>query len=178
MKQKKNKDDCTELKNIKYQNMLLSNSKMSSDAVENINNIEFFLNKEKDQNKNKPWNKIGKTKKIKIINNFIKSYTKKHKLDKNKSVSLKTFLHNCVERKKLQKIKDVNYNKEKEVIIDIPNLNYSEKTNKFYIKKSEKKMSTLKHLAPKSKKRRLKNNKTEKKSDKKSDKKNDKKLKK
>ena len=47
MKQKKNKDDCTELKNIKYQNMLLTNSKMSADVVENINNIELFLTKEK-----------------------------------------------------------------------------------------------------------------------------------
>ena len=82
MKQKKNKDDCTELKNIKYQNMLLTNSKMSADVVETINNIELFLTKEKNQNKNKPWNKIGKTKKIKIINNFIKSYIKKQKLDK------------------------------------------------------------------------------------------------
>ena len=171
MKQKKNKDDCTELKNIKYQNMLLTNSKMSADVVENIHNIELFLTKEKNQNKNKPWNKIGKTKKIKIINNFIKSYIKKQKLDKGKASSLKVFLLNCIERKKLQKIKDVNYNKEKEVINDIPNLKYNEKTKKFFIKKSEKKMSTLKHLAPKSKKRKQKNKKTEKKLDKKLDKK-------
>ena len=82
---------------------------------------------------------------------------------------------NCIERKKLQKIKDVNYNKEKELINDIPNLNYNEKTKKFFIKKNEKKMSTLKHLAPKSKKRKLKNKKTEKKLDKKMDKKLDKK---
>lgn len=174
MKQKKNKDDCTELKNIKYQNMLLSNSKMSADAVENINNIELFLTKEKNQNKNKPWNKIGKTKKMKLITNFIKIYTKKHKFDKNKTLSLKLFLHNCIERKKLQKIKDVNYNKDKEIINDIPNLNFNERTKKFYIKKKEKNQSTLKHLAPKSKKRRQKNNKTEKKTEKKTDKKQDK----
>ena len=36
MKTKKNKDDCTELKNIKYQNMLLSNSKISEEVKENI----------------------------------------------------------------------------------------------------------------------------------------------
>ena len=51
MKQKKNKDDCTELKNIKYQNMLLSNSKVAEDAVANINNIEVFLTKEKIKTK-------------------------------------------------------------------------------------------------------------------------------
>ena len=120
MKSKKTKDDCTELKNIKYQNMLLSNSKVTEDIVENINNIEQFLTNEKKQNKNKPWNKIGKTKKIKIINEFVKTYSKTKKLNKIKTTALKNFLLNCIERKKLQKIKDVNYNKEKEVINDIP----------------------------------------------------------
>ena len=113
MKSKKNKDDCTELKNIKYQNMLLSNSKISEDVVANIENIELFLTKEKNENKNKPWNKIGKTKKIKIIDEFIKSYSKKNKLNKTKTLELKNYLSTCIERKKLQKIKDVNYNKEK-----------------------------------------------------------------
>ena len=59
--------------------MLLSNSKVTEDVVENINNIEQFLTNEKKQNKNKPWNKIGKTKKIKIINEFIKTYSKTKK---------------------------------------------------------------------------------------------------
>ena len=71
-------------------------------------------------------------------------------------------MFNCIDRKKLHKIKDVTYNKEKEIIIDIPNLNYNENTTKFFIKKSDKKMSTLKHLAPKSKRKRLRNKKTEK----------------
>jgi hypothetical protein len=162
MKSKKTKDDCTELKNIKYQNMLLSNSKVTEDVVENINNIEQFLTNEKKQNKNKPWNKIGKTKKIKIINEFIKTYSKTKKLSKIKTTALKNFLSNCIDRKKLQKIKDVNYNKEKEIINEIPNLNYNENTKKFFIRKNEKKMSTLKHLAPKSKKKKIRSKKTEK----------------
>lgn len=162
MKSKKNKDDCTELKNIKYQNMLLSNTKISEDIVENINNIELFLTNEKKQNKNKPWNKIGKTKKIKLINEFIKTYSKTNKYSKIKTIALKNFLFNCIDRKKLQKIKDVTYNKEKEIIIDIPNLNYNDNTKKFFVKKNDKKMSTLKHLAPKSKRKKLRNKKTEK----------------
>lgn len=162
MKSKKSKDDCTELKNIKYQNMLLSNSKISEEVVENINNIELFLSKEKNQNKNKPWNKIGKTKKIKIINNFIKTWSAKNNYEKSKTASLKMFLLNCIERKKLQKIKDVNYNKESEIIIDVPNLSYNENTKKFFIRKTDKKLSTLKHIAPKSKRRKLKKKKTEK----------------
>ena len=116
----------------------------------------------KKQNKNKPWNKIGKTKKIKLINEFLKTYSKTNKYNKIKTVALKNFLFNCIDRKKLQKIKDVNYNKEKEIIIDIPNLNYNDNTKKFFVKKNDKKMSTLKHLAPKSKRKKLRNKKTEK----------------
>ena len=52
--------------------------------------------------------------------------------------------------------------KEKEIIIDIPNLNYNDNTKKFFVKKNDKKMSTLKHLAPKSKRKKLRKKKTEK----------------
>ena len=56
--------------------------------------------------------------------NLLKLIPKQKKLSKIKTTALKNFLLNCIERKKLQKIKDVNYNKEKEIINDIPNLNY------------------------------------------------------
>ena len=105
MKIKKNKDDCTELKNIQYQNMLLSNSSVSKQVIPNIENMENFLKKEKEVNKNIPWNKLGKTKKVLIINKFIIVYSKKNKLTTKQSTLLKKFLINCIERKKLQKIK-------------------------------------------------------------------------
>ena len=66
MKSKKNKDDCTELKNIKYQNMLLSNSKITEDVVENINNIEQFLTNEKNKTKINHGIKLEKQKKLKL----------------------------------------------------------------------------------------------------------------
>ena len=66
MKSKKNKDDCTELKNIKYQNMLLSNSKVTEDVVENINNIEQFLTNEKTKTKINHGIKLEKQKKLKL----------------------------------------------------------------------------------------------------------------
>ena len=158
-------EDCTELKNIKYQNMLLTNSKTIEKITGNIQNIETFLNKEKKQHKNKPWNKLGKSKKTKLIKQFIEDYTNEKNLSKKQSALLKTFLHICIERKKLQKIKDINYDKENEKIISIPNLSYNNISEKYYIKRGDKKSSILKHLAPKSKKRKLKQktvNKTEK----------------
>tara|TARA_X000000368_G_C22930512_1_gene667393 strand:+ start:110 stop:652 length:543 start_codon:yes stop_codon:yes gene_type:complete len=163
MKNKKNKDDCTELKNIKYQNMLLSNSKFIDEKKENVNDIDDFLTKEKKENKLKPWNKLGKSSKIKLIKNFIIKYKNNNNLDDETNEKLKVFLYKCIERKKLQKIKDIKYDKIKEIIIDIPNLFFNKKTKKFVLKKNEKRISTLKSLAPKSKRRKNKiTNKTEK----------------
>ena len=169
MKTKKNKDDCTELKNIKYQNMLLSNSKISEEVKQNINNMENFLNKEKILNDKKPWNKLGKSSKIKIIKKFIENYSKENKLSKTDSDKLLDFLKKCIERKKLQKIKDIQYDIEKSEIISIHNLFFNKTTNKFVIKKSDKWVSTSKSLAVKSKKRKKINHKLRVKTHKKSE---------
>ena len=46
--------------------------------------------------------------------------------------SLKQYLKNCLERKQLQNVKDVLYNKEEQKIVSIPNLNMKDK--KFTLK--------------------------------------------
>ena len=57
-------EECMELQNIKYQTMLLNgNSKVTSNKVDS-GNIDAFLEKEKEANKDKPWNKLGKNQKI------------------------------------------------------------------------------------------------------------------
>lgn len=163
MKNKKNNDDCTELKNIKYQNMLLSNAKIMEEKKENVNNIDDFLRKEKKENNLKPWNKLGKSSKIKLIKEFIIKYKNNNNLGDEEKEKLRIFLFKCIERKKLQKIKDIKYDKITATIIDIPNLMFNKKTNKFVLKKGEKRISTSYSLAPKSKRKKNKTtNKTEK----------------
>ena len=51
-------DDCVELKNIKYQTMLINSN--NQNAVEPVlSNIETFLEKEKKYNKTLPWSKLS-----------------------------------------------------------------------------------------------------------------------
>ena len=58
-------DECVELQNIKYQTMLLnSNSKVDSQTINTVN-IDFLLEKENNENKKKPWSKLGTSTKIK-----------------------------------------------------------------------------------------------------------------
>ena len=67
-------EECQELKNIKYQTMLLnSNSKIVS-TKKNSENLDDFLQKEKANNKNKPWSKLGRSTKLKKITEFVTQF--------------------------------------------------------------------------------------------------------
>ena len=72
-------------------------------------------------------------------------------------------MRTCLERKKLQRIKDVVYDIETGTIKNIPGLTFNEKNRKFVLRKIDKKGSTLRNLAPKNSSR----SKTKKKTDKK-----------
>ena len=150
-------EECLELKNIKYQTMLINNNTSSLNTKENINDIEDFLFKEIQLNKKLPWSKLDQGLKLEHIRNFVKDYTLKNKLSENKEKILLKFLNSCMERKKLQRVKDVTYDISSGKIICIPNLLFNKITNKFILKKKEKKgCSTLSCLAPKPKSKRRK----------------------
>lgn len=150
-------EECLELKNIKYQTMLINNNTSSLNTKENINDIEDFLFKEIQLNKKLPWSKLDQGLKLEHIRNFVKDYTLKNKLSENKEKILLKFLNSCMERKKLQRVKDVTYDISSGKIICIPNLLFNKVTNKFILKKKEKTgSSTLSCLAPKPKSKRRK----------------------
>ena len=150
-------EECLELKNIKYQTMLINNNTSSLNTKENINDIEDFLFKEIQLNKKLPWSKLDQGLKLEHIRNFVKDYTLKNKLSENKEKILLKFLNSCMERKKLQRVKDVTYDISSGKIICIPNLLFNKITNKFILKKKEKTgSSTLSCLAPKPKSKRRK----------------------
>ena len=72
-------------------------------------------------------------------------------LQENEIKQLKKYLSQLLDKKKLQKIKDVIYESEEGNIKDIPNLQFNKTTKKFLLKKDQKKVSTLKSLGPKKK---------------------------
>ena len=143
------KESCTELKNIKYQNMLLSNSKMSTEPITNICNIDNFLKKEIQLNTKKPWNKQSRTVKNSLIKKYVIHYSAKHKLSEKHKIKLEEYLLLCIDRKKLQKIKDIQYDVENNKIINIPLLFFNKQKEIFILKRSDKKHKISNHLAPK-----------------------------
>jgi len=140
---------CQELQNIKYQTMLLNHNSKIYESTPNTENIEIFLRNEKESNKNKPWSKLSKASKLKKINQYVITYSDEKKLNEEQSKDLKIYLLKCLERKKLQRQKDVVYDIETNTIKSITSLIFNKTTNKFTLKRSDKRTSTLKSLAPK-----------------------------
>ena len=143
-------EECLELKNIKYKTMLLSGAPLQETKSSNdLSNLEKFLENEQNNNKNEPWCKLDKTIKTKKIIEFIEVYKVNNDLDTEEASSLLTFLKDCLNRKKLQRVKDVIYDKENGQIKDIPALQYTKANKHFTLKNIDKRISTVKSLTPK-----------------------------
>ena len=143
-------EQCLELKNIKYKTMLLSGTHLQETKSSNdLSNLDKFLEDEKNNNKNEPWCKLDKTIKTKKMIDFVELYAKEKSYDKTESNILINFLKECLDRKKLQRVKDVVYDKTTGKIKEIPALSYTKSTKHFTLKNIDKRVSTLKSLTPK-----------------------------
>ena len=149
-KEKKPNSECNELKAIKYKTLLMNGivwpeTKSSSD----LTNLDKFLENEKNCNANEPWSKLDKTAKIKKLSVFAENYKTDHNLTDEEYAKLTNFLKDCLDRKKLQRVKDVIYDKVNGEVKDIPALHHNKQSNHFTLKNTDKHISTTRSLAPK-----------------------------
>ena len=144
------KEECQELKNIKYKTMLLNGVALpETKSAADISNLEKFLEEEKNNNSNEPWCKLNKTIKFKKLQEYIETYKNEKNMDEEEVKLLTSFLKDSLDKKKLLRVKDVLYDKETGVIKDIPALTYIKANKHFTLKNIDKRVSTLKSLAPK-----------------------------
>ena len=151
-KQIANEDECLELKNIKYKTMLQCGNKTfhETKSENDMTNLDSFLENEKNNNKIEPWCKLDKTIKTQKIMEYIVVYKNANNLDEEETILLANYLKDCLDRKKLTRVKDVVYDKENGTIKEIPGLTYAKTTKHFTLKCMDKnRVSTLKSLAPK-----------------------------
>ena len=90
-----------------------------------------MLEKEKQRNKTEAWNKLDKTAKIQLLHAFSEKYGKEHCLPIKEIKLLKSFFIECLEKNKLQKTKDVVYDKEHREITSIPSLHFNTTNHNF-----------------------------------------------
>ena len=143
-------EECIELKNIQYKTMLLNGKPIKeTKSASDLTNLEEFLENEKNNNQSEPWCKLNKTMKLKKLIEYARIYKEKNLLDEEEEVAMELFFRECLEKKKLYRVKDVSYNKETGIIIDIPSLVYTKNKKNFTLKNTDKRASTLNSLTPK-----------------------------
>ena len=154
----KEEEECLELKNIMYKTMLINGNPLPETKSEkDLSNLDKFLESEKINNVNEPWCKLNKTIKTKKLIDFVEKYKTDNNLDLEESKLLASFLKDCIDRKKLQRVKDVVYDKTNGSIKEIPALAYTKSNKHFTLKNIDKRISTLKSLAPKKTQGTIKN---------------------
>jgi hypothetical protein len=135
----------------KYKNILQSYQNTSVQKSEtNYNTIDQLLEREKQHNKTEIWNKLEKSLKIQKLHQYAEKYGKENNLSLKEIKSLKLFFNDSLEKGKLQKTKEIVYDKENRVINNIPSLVFNSVLHNFTLKNLDaKRVSTLKSLTPK-----------------------------
>jgi hypothetical protein len=143
-----NTNEKTSAKMTKLHGVILTETKTNSST--NLESLDKFLEKEKIFNSNEPWSKLDKTTKFKKLVTYVEEYSLQNKLTEKEKTKLISFLKDSLDRKKLQRVKDVVYDKVSGIVKDIPALHYNKPTNHFTLKNIDKtRVSTLKSLPPK-----------------------------
>jgi len=119
------------------------------DSSGNIHNINKLLENEMVNNKKNVWIKLDKKMKTQKLHIYAEKYGKEHSLSMKQIKQLKIYFSSCLDQQKLQKTKDISYNKETGEITSVPMLFFNVQTNNFTLKQCDKHVSTIKSLTPK-----------------------------
>lgn len=158
-----NDDGCQYLKNIQYKTMLMNgkNTKLSTSGDTDTANIERLLDAEMKQNKNLSWPRLDRSDKINKLDTFAENYCQMPSNNCTDVIALKEYLIMCLDRNRLDKVRDVKYNKLTEEIDAIPCLLYNKVSNRFTLKRCDKQKSTITSLHTGNLTRKSRVNKTE-----------------
>lgn len=145
------KEECNELKSIKYKTMMIQGKPIvqNSATTNDMSNLDKYLEREKNNSKNEPWSKLDKTNKTKKLMEFANKYITEKNLNETDAKLLVSFLKDCLDKKRIGRVKDVIYDKTTGLIKEIPALAFNKQTKNFTLKQIDKHVSTLKSLGNK-----------------------------
>ena len=145
-------ETCNELKTIKYKSMINNGTAWNEPkTATNLSILDKFLENEKNSNANEPWSKLDKTAKTKKLMAFAEKYKTTQELTETEYSKLIAFFKDCLDKKKLQRVKDVIYDKDTGEIKEVPALHFNKPNTHFTLKNIDKRVSTVRSLAPKKK---------------------------
>ena len=123
-------------------------SHTSTKGIEmDMEDLEKILENEKINNKSENWNKLDKTQKIQKLHQYAETYGKEKELPVNDVKSLKLFFKDSLNKNKLQKSKDIQYDKDKGLVLNVPSLFFNSTNRSYTLKNMDpKRVSTVKCL--------------------------------
>jgi len=133
---------------MKYKNIANNSNLVDIKKKTTKHTLTSVLDRKEDI-QNEPWCKLNKTNKLTKLIKFVEDYKSNNDINIEEEELLVTFLKDCLDKKKLQRIKDVTYDKTNGTIKDIPGLFYIKSKKHFTLKNNDKRVSTLKSLGPK-----------------------------
>jgi len=153
--------ECHDLKNLQYKTLLMNGKKnvfiphKKSESAK----VEAILEQEMNTVKSVSWSRLDRIDKIAKLQKYAEKYCNENKLSETDLCSLKVYLKAAVDRNRLQKVREVKYNKETMEVEGITYLTFNKSTRKFTLKRSDKRISTLSSLGTgtKTRKKRGKN---------------------
>ena len=138
-----------ESKDQVYTNKYIPSTSTMTSNVTSIG-LDSLLEREKQNNKADSWNKLDKTVKTQALHSYAETYGKDKSLSAKDVKSLKLFFSDCLKTNKLNKTKDVKYDKDTRTVLSIPALSYNTTSHNFTLKNTDaKRVSTMKSLTPK-----------------------------
>jgi hypothetical protein len=116
----------------------------STTQSNSLSMIDDFLESEKATNNTEQWCKLNKSVRLEKLTQFASEYATKNSFSPEDEVLLIQFFRDCLDKKKLNKVKDVVYNKVTGHITDVPLLVFNKTNKSFTLKKIVKNSTTLK----------------------------------
>lgn len=109
-----------------------------------VSAIDNFLESEKNTNISDQWCKLNKSVRLEKLKLFANDYSVKNSFSSEETTILIDFFKDCLDKKKLNKVKDVTYDKLTGCVTDIPLLLFNKHSKSFTLKKTTKHVNTLK----------------------------------
>jgi hypothetical protein len=134
----------TETVNLFSRKASYGNDYSSTTQNKSLSMIDDFLESEKATNNTEQWCKLNKSVRLEKLTQFAREYATKYSFSSDDENLLIQFFRDCLDKKKLNKVKDVVYNKVTGNIIDVPLLVFNKATKSFTLKKIVKNTTTLK----------------------------------
>lgn len=116
----------------------------------NLSALEDMLETEKQTNKLAAWNKLDKTSRMQKLHAFAEKYGREHGFPVKDIKNLKVFFTNSLDKGRLNRAKDVVYDRELREVKSVPSLHFNSDSKAFTLRNLEdaKRVSTLKCLTP------------------------------